>query len=354
MWEKLAKIARRYEEVTAMLSDPGTYGDLEKMRDLSREQKELQEVAEVYETYLATQSTMEEAKALLSDPEMGEFAREEMARAKTALAELEERCRILLLPKDPDDRKNVVLEIRAGTGGEEAALFAGELLRMYRMYAQKRGFAFSVAYASETELGGVKEAVVTVEGEGVWSRLKFEAGTHCIKRVPETEAAGRIHTSTATVAVMPEAEEREVEIDPKDLRIDTYHSSGAGGQHENKTESAIRITHLPTGMVVECQDERSQLSNKNRAMTILRTRLNEAEREKQDSEYAQRRRMQIGGAERSERIRTYRFQEKIVVDHRLEGENKTVSVTTFLDGDLDDVIDALTLQEQARRLQNND
>ena len=354
MWERLAKIARRYEEVTAMLSDPGTYGDLEKMKDLSREQKELQDVAEVYETYLVTQSTMEEAQVLLSDPEMGEFAREELARAKAIMAELEEKCRILLLPKDPDDRKNAVLEIRAGTGGEEAALFAADLLRMYRMYAQKRGFTFDVAYASETELGGVKEAVVTVEGEGVWSRLKFEAGTHCIKRVPETEAAGRIHTSTATVAVMPEAEEREVDIDPKDLRIDTYHSSGAGGQHVNKTESAIRITHLPTGMVVECQDERSQLANKNRALKILRTRLNEAQREKQDSEYAQRRRMQIGGAERSERIRTYRFQEKIVVDHRLEGENKTVSVTTFLDGDMDDVIDALTLQEQARRLQNND
>ena len=354
MWEKLAKIARRYEEVTAMLSDPGTYGDLEKMKDLSREQKELQEVAEVYETYLATQSTMEEAQALLSDPEMGEFAREELTRAKATLAELEEKCRILFLPKDPDDRKNVVLEIRAGTGGEEAALFAADLLRMYRMYAQKRGFTFDVAYASETELGGVKEAVATVEGEGVWSRLKFEAGTHCIKRVPETEAAGRIHTSTATVAVMPEAEEREVQIDPKDLRIDTYHSSGAGGQHVNKTESAIRITHIPTGMVAECQDERSQLANKNRALKILRTRLNEAQREKQDSEYARRRRMQIGGAERSERIRTYRFQEKIVVDHRLEGENKTVSVTTFLDGDLDEVIDALTLQEQARRLQNND
>ena len=354
MWEKVEKIARRYEEVTAMLSDPGTYGDLEKMKNLSREQKELQEVAEVYETYLATRSTMGEAQSLLSDPEMGEFAREELTRAKATLAELEEKCRILLLPKDPDDRKNVVLEIRAGTGGEEAALFAGELLRMYRMYAQKRGFTFGIAYASETELGGVKEAVVTVEGEDVWSRLKFEAGTHCIKRVPETEAAGRIHTSTATVAVMPEAEEREVQIDPKDLRIDTYHSSGAGGQHVNKTESAIRITHLPTGMVVECQDERSQLANKNRALKILRTRLNEAQREKQDSEYAQRRRIQIGGAERSERIRTYRFQEKIVVDHRLEGENKTVSVTTFLNGDLDEVIDALTLQEQARRLQNND
>lgn len=353
MWEKLEKIARRYEEVTAMLSDPGTYGDLEKMRDLSREQKELQEVAEVYEIYSTTRDTMNEAQTLLSDPEMGEFAREEMSRAKAVLAELEEKCRILLLPKDPDDRKNVVLEIRAGTGGEEAALFAGELLRMYRMYAQKRGFTFGVAYVSETELGGVKEAVVTVEGEDVWSRLKFEAGTHCVKRVPETEAAGRIHTSTATVAVMPEAEEREVDIDPKELRIDTYHSSGAGGQHVNKTESAIRITHLPTGMVVECQDERSQLANKNRAMTILRTRLNEAAREKQDSEYAQRRRMQIGGAERSERIRTYRFQEKIVVDHRLEGENKTVSVTAFLDGDLDTVIDALTLQEQALRLQNN-
>ena len=352
MWESLNKIARRYEEVTAMLFDPGTYGDFEKTKALSREQKELQPAAEAWGEYLAAQNAMEEARSLLDDPEMREYAQEELSRLRNSTALLEQRCRVLLLPKDPDDRKSVVLELRAGTGGEDAALFAADLLRMYRMYAQKRGFSFGVAYAAETELGGIKEAVVTVEGEGVWSRLKYEAGTHCVKRVPETETAGRIHTSTATVAVMPEAEEQEVIIDPKELRIDTYHSSGAGGQHVNKTESAIRITHLPTGMVVECQDERSQLANKNRAMKILRSRLNEAEREKQDAEYTQRRRMQIGGAERSERIRTYRFQEKIVVDHRLENENKTVPVVAFLDGDLDGVIDALTMQEQAKRLKN--
>ena len=352
MHSELAKTEQHYTELCERLSDPSAYADHRELTRLQREKRQLEPLIETYRAYLAAVQAESEAQTLLTDPEMRDLAQEELAQARQIQADLMEKLRILLLPKDPDDERSAVLEIRAGVGGEEGALFAADLLRMYRMYAQKRGFGFDVAYVNETELGGVKEAVVTVEGDGVWSRLKFEAGTHCIKRVPLTESAGRIHTSTATVAVMPEAEETEVILDPKDLKIDTYHSSGAGGQHVNKTESAIRITHLPTGMVVECQDERSQYKNKDRAMKILRTRLNEAEREKQDAEYAQRRKRQIGGAERSEKIRTYRFQEKIVVDHRLSGDNKAVSVNAFLDGDMDSIIDALTLLEQAQLLEN--
>ena len=353
MLDEFAKIEQRYTEICERLNDPKAYADHAELARLQRQQRELAELSETYRAYLAAVQTEKDAKALMNDAEMHTLAQEELTAAKLQQDMLLEQLHILLLPKDPDDERSAVLEIRAGVGGEEGALFAADLLRMYRMYAQKQGFAFDVVYASETELGGVKEAVATVEGIGVWSRLKFEAGTHCVKRVPVTESGGRIHTSTATVAVMPEAEEVEFTIDPKDLKIDTYHSSGAGGQHVNKTESAIRITHLPTGMVVECQDERSQYKNKDRAMKILRTRLNEAERARQDAEYAQRRKLQIGGGERSEKIRTYRFQEKIVVDHRLSGENKTVSVLSFLDGDMDPIIDALTVAEQtAQRMIN--
>ena len=351
MLEKLAEIEQRYEELCERLNDPAAYADHAELAGLQREHRRLQPLMETYRAYSAALQAQQEADKLLADPEMRALAQEELSDAKQAQETLLQQLQILLLPADPDDDRSAVLEIRAGVGGEEGALFAADLLRMYRMYAQKRGFAFDVVYANETELGGIKEAAITVEGDGVWSRLKFEAGTHCVKRVPQTESAGRIHTSTATVAVMPEAEEVEYIIDPKDLKIDTYHSSGAGGQHVNKTESAIRITHLPTGMVVECQDERSQYKNKDRAMKILRTRLNEAEREKQDAEYAERRKRQIGGAERAEKIRTYRFQEKIVVDHRLNGENKSMPVIAFLDGDMDAVIDALTLAEQTQLLE---
>lgn len=352
MLDRLAGIEQRYTELCERLNDPAAYADHAELTKLQREHRRLQPLMETYRAYLAAIQAQKEAETLLADPEMRDLAREELSAAREAQTTLWEQLQVLLLPADPDDDRSAVLEIRAGVGGEEGALFAADLLRMYRMYAQKRSFAFDVVYVSETELGGIKEAAVTVEGEGVWSRLKFEAGTHCVKRVPQTESAGRIHTSTATVAVMPEAEEVEYVIAPGDLKIDTYHSSGAGGQHVNKTESAIRITHLPTGMVVECQDERSQYKNKDRAMKILRTRLKEAERERQDAEYAERRKRQIGGAERAEKIRTYRFQEKIVVDHRISGENKSMAVTAFLDGDMDPIIDALTLAEQAQLLEN--
>ena len=258
--------------------------------------------------------------------------------------------KLLLLPKDPDDGRSVILELRAGVGGEEGALFAADLLRMYLLYADSCGWQADVVHRSDTELSGVKEATLTVEGAGVYARLKFEGGTHCVKRVPETESAGRIHTSTATVAVLPEAEETELYIAPEDLRIDTYRSGGAGGQHVNKTESAIRITHLPTGLVAECQDERSQYKNKDRAMKILRSRLYARQRAEEDAVQAALRRSQIGGAERAERIRTYRFHEKIVVDHRLSGESKSFPLGPVLDGNLDGIIDALTAQQQAEKL----
>ena len=287
---------------------------------------------------------------MLADPELRDLAREELLEARERQNRLTQELKLLLLPKDPDDGRSVILELRAGVGGEEGALFAADLLRMYLLYADKQGWQADVVHRSDTELSGVKEATLTVEGAGVYARLKFEGGTHCVKRVPETESAGRIHTSTATVAVLPEAEETELYIAPEDLRIDTYRSGGAGGQHVNKTESAIRITHLPTGLVAECQDERSQYKNKDRAMKILRSRLYARQRAEEDAAQAALRRSQIGGAERAERIRTYRFHEKIVVDHRLSGESKSFPLGPVLDGNLDGIIDALTAQQQAEKL----
>lgn len=287
---------------------------------------------------------------MLADPELRDLAREELLEARERQDRLTQELKLLLLPKDPDDGRSVILELRAGVGGEEGALFAADLLRMYLLYADSCGWQADVVHRSDTELSGVKEATLTVEGAGVYARLKFEGGTHCVKRVPETESAGRIHTSTATVAVLPEAEETELYIAPEDLRIDTYRSGGAGGQHVNKTESAIRITHLPTGLVAECQDERSQYKNKDRAMKILRSRLYARQRAEEDAAQAALRRSQIGGAERAERIRTYRFHEKIVVDHRLSGESKSFPLGPVLDGNLDGIIDALTAQQQAEKL----
>lgn len=354
MQEKLRRIEQRYQQLELQLNDPGTYGDHERLLQLQRQQKELQPIVEAYRAYEQTLRDENTAREMIADPGLRELGQEELFSALEREKTLEAQLKILLLPKDPDDEKSIVLEIRAGTGGEEGALFAGDLARMYQMYAQKKGFSFIPVNANETELGGIKELTATIEGVGVWSCFKFEAGTHCVKRVPETESAGRIHTSTATVAVLPQVQETEFAIHPKDLQIDTYRSSGAGGQHVNKTESAIRITHLPTGTVVECQDERSQYKNKDRAMSILRSRLYEAEKAKHDADYAAMRRGQIGMAERSERIRTYRFQEKIVVDHRLVGDSRCFPVLAVLNGDLDGIVEALTLQQQAELLQQND
>ena len=351
MLEQLKEIADRYEAVVSQLEDPSVYADPARLAKLTREQKELTPVVEAYGAYRRAESDLREAQELLGDPEMREMAQEELQRARGELERLREELKVLLLPKDPNDSRNVIMEIRGGVGGEEAMLFAADLFRMYSMYVESRGWKLEVANANETELGGLKEISFTVDGEGAWSRLKYESGAHRVQRVPVTESSGRIQTSAATVAVLPEAEEVEFTIDPKDLQIDTFRSSGAGGQHVNKTESAIRITHLPTGTVVECQDERSQHKNRDRAMKILRSRLYEAQMEKQNAAIAAQRKSQVGTGDRSGKIRTYNFPQNRVTDHRLTGENKNFPIDTILNGNLDPLIDALTLADQARRLQ---
>ena len=350
MTEKLQAIEERYEALARQLEDPAVYGDPEKLKKLNREQKELAPVVEAFRAYRRAESDLRDAQELLSDPEMKEMAQEELESAKETIARLEEELKVLLLPRDPNDSRNVVMEIRGGVGGEEAMLFAADLFRMYALYVESRGWRLEVVGRSETELGGLKEISFLVEGEGAWSRLKFESGAHRVQRVPVTESSGRIQTSAATVAVLPEAEEVEFTIDPKDLQIDTFRSSGAGGQHVNKTESAIRITHLPTGVVVECQDERSQYKNKDRAMKILRSKLYEAEQEKQNAAIAAQRRSQVGSGDRSERIRTYNFPQGRVTDHRLAGDVKNFAIDAVVNGGLDPVIDALVTADQAARL----
>ena len=350
MTEKLQAIEERYEALARQLEDPAVYGDPEKLKKLNREQKELAPVVEAFRAYRRAESDLRDAQELLSDPEMKEMAQEELESAKETIARLEEELKVLLLPRDPNDSRNVVMEIRGGVGGEEAMLFAADLFRMYTMYVESRGWRLEVVNANETELGGIKEIEFMVEGEGAWSRLKFESGTHRVQRVPVTESSGRIQTSAATVAVLPEAEEVEFTIDPKDLQIDTFRSSGAGGQHVNKTESAIRITHLPTGVVVECQDERSQYKNKDRAMKILRSKLYEAEQEKQNAAIAAQRRSQVGSGDRSERIRTYNFPQGRVTDHRLTGDVKNFNIDSVINGGLDPIINALVTADQAAKL----
>ena len=285
----------------------------------------------------------------MRDPELRDFAQEELSEAQARVQQLEEELKILLLPRDPNDDKNIIVEIRGGAGGEESALFAHSLFRMYSMYAEKRGWQVEILSINQTELGGCKEVVFQISGDGVYSRLKFESGVHRVQRVPETESQGRVHTSTVTVAVLPEAEEVDFQINPADLKIDTFRSSGAGGQHINKTESAIRITHLPTGTVVECQDERSQHKNRDKAMRVLRTRLYEAECEKQNAAIAAERKAQVGTGDRSERIRTYNFPENRVSDHRIK--LTIYKLSQFMDGDLDEVLDALITADTARKLQ---
>ena len=348
MLEKIKDLALRYEDLEAQLTDAAVYGDAGRLRDVNRELKELAPIADAWREWEAAERRRADAEAALQDPDLRELAREELAAAREERRRLEERFKALLLPGDPDGGRDVVLELRSGVGGEEAALFAGTLLRMYTLYAQSRGWKLDVVSLSETELGGVKECSVLIEGAGAFSRLKYESGVHQVKRVPETESSGRIQTSTATVAVLPAAEEVEVDIDPKDLQIDTYRASGAGGQHVNKTESAIRVTHLPTGVVVTCQDERSQYKNKDKAMKVLRSRLYELERERREAGTAAERRGQVGGAWRSEKIRTYQFLQGRVTDHRLG--LTLYKLDAVLDGGLDEFIDALAAAEQAERL----
>ena len=348
MLEKLKALALRHEDLEAQLSDPSVYGDTQRLRNINRELKELGPVVETYRAYKKAEQAKFGAEELLRDPDFKELAQEELTQAKAEVERLREELKILLLPRDPNDGRNVIMELRAGTGGEEAALFAGDLYRMYSMYAQTKGWKMDIVSLNETELGGIKECSVLIEGEGAYSRLKFESGVHRVQRVPVTESSGRIQTSAATVAVLPEAEDVEFEIDPKDLQIDTYRSSGAGGQHVNKTESAIRITHLPTGVVVECQDERSQYKNKDKAMKVLRSRLYEMEQAKQAAATAAERRSQVGSGDRSERIRTYNFPQGRVTDHRIG--LTLYKIDAMMNGALDELIDALVTADNAEKL----
>ena len=350
MLDKLAAIEAKYSQIEARLAAPETYDDPDQVAKLNKEQTELSPVVETYRQYLRAQQQKEESEALLSDPEMRELAQEEFQQARADLERLEGELKVLLLPRDPNDRKNVIMEIRAGVGGEEAALFAHSLYRMYSMYAEARRWKTEINSVSETELGGVKEISFTIEGDGVYSRLKFESGVHRVQRVPETESGGRVHTSTATVAVLPEMEEVDVQLNPADVEMQVFRSSGAGGQHVNKTSSAVRLIHRPTGMVVECQQERSQFQNRDKAMRILASRLYEAEQEKITSEYTQQRRSQVGTGMRNERIRTYNFPQGRVTDHRIG--LTLYKIESIMDGGLDEIIDALAAADQAERLKS--
>lgn len=354
MLDKLAEVEKRYEKIEKDLSDPDVISNVETYTSLLKERSSIADVVEKYREYKEAQKNEKEAEELLaseSDPEMLELASEELKNSKEDLERLENELKILLLPKDPNDDKNVVVEIRAGVGGDEAALFAGVLYRMYTMYADSKKFKTELISANETGLGGFKEITFMVTGNGAYSRFKFESGVHRVQRVPETEASGRIHTSTATVAVLPEAEEVEVEINPNDLEIETIKSSGAGGQHINKTESAIRLYHKPTGIVIECQDERSQFKNKDKAMKLLRAKLYDMKQREQSEKIAGERRTQVGTGDRNERIRTYNYPQGRITDHRI---GYTIySLESFLNGNIDGMIDALITADTAEKLKGS-
>lgn len=351
MFEKLAVMEEKFEEISQRLSEPDVVSDNKLYAQLMKDYKNMTPIIEKYREYVKAEEAFKEAKEILddsTDKELKEMAQEEYESSKEAMEELTQELKVLLLPKDPNDDKNVIIEIRGGAGGEEASLFANSLYRMYTMYAETRGWKQEVLNANPTELGGFKEISFSIEGDGAYSRLKYESGVHRVQRVPETESQGRIHTSTVTVAVLVEADDVELEINPTDLKIDYFRASGAGGQHINKTESAVRITYLPTNVVVECQDERSQHKNKDKAMKILRSRIYEAMQEEQNAKIASERKSQVGTGDRSERIRTYNYPQGRLTDHRIG--LTLYRLEDVLNGNLDEVFDALATADQAAKL----
>lgn len=346
MRDRLERLAHRLIEVDAMLSEPEVVNDMDNFRKLSRERAELEPVVDVFNAYIATEGDLEAAQEMMRDPEMKEMGEEEYQLAKDRIAALEEKLEVLLLPKDPDDGRSVFLEIRAGAGGDESAIFTGDLLRMYTRYAEDQNWKVEIMSSNASESGGYKEVIARIDGDGVYGKLKFESGTHRVQRVPETEAQGRVHTSTSTVAIMPEADEaEEININPSDLRVDTFRASGAGGQHVNKTDSAVRLTHLPTGLVVECQDDRSQHRNRDKAMQVLAARLKSQQLQEMQDKEAEQRRSLVGTGDRSERIRTYNYPQGRITDHRI---NLTMHKLNYvMEGDLDELINALLTEHQA-------
>jgi len=352
MFQRLEDVEKRFDELTVKISDPEEIAKTSSWQKLMKEHAELTPIVEKYREYKKAQKTIEENQELLKDPELKELAEMEIDEARESLPKIEEELKILLIPKDPDDDKNIICEIRAGAGGEEAALFAGTLFRMYSMYAEKKHWKIDILNENETELGGYKEITFMVTGKGVYSRLKFESGAHRVQRVPDTESSGRIHTSAATVAILPVVEDVEIEINPADIKMEVYRASGAGGQHINKTSSAVRLIHEPTGIVAECQTERSQLQNREYAMRLLKSRLYEIEKQKQDEALASQRKSQVGSGDRSEKIRTYNYPQGRITDHRIG--LSIYQMENFLNGDLDEMIDALITADRAEKLKGNE
>lgn len=350
MFQKLEDVEKKYIDLTEKISDPEVISRQNEWKVMMKEHSELEPIVEKYREYKKVEKNLEEAKEMMNDPELKELAETEMLEAKEKLPKIEEELKILLIPKDPDDDKNVICEIRGGAGGDEAALFAGTLYRMYSMYAERKHWKLEVLNENETELGGYKEISFMISGRGVYSRLKFESGVHRVQRVPDTEASGRIHTSTATVAVLPEVEDVDIELNPADIKMEVFRSSGAGGQHVNKTSSAVRLIHIPTGMVAECQTERSQVQNREYAMRMLRSRLYEKEKQERDAKLANERKTQVGSGDRSEKIRTYNYPQGRITDHRIG--MSIYQIEDFLNGNLDEMIDNLIAADRAEKLKS--